>query len=167
MWPVPRARGKAAAWSRISSVGTLRSTVERPENLSRHHAAAASNGNMTNQLEAILPSSHLELIPRENQVIQTHTCGTMLEACVSYVHDAGDNAAVAELARYLLDSSIPSSPLKLPNPKGKLLELGGSVDIVKVSGSDHQPIWLGSVAKLPSQTDPPRKEQRRTPPWLC
>ena len=117
-----------------------------PEDLTNLYSAAASNENMSNHLEAILPSSHLELIPRENLVIQTHNCGTMLEACVSHVNDAGDKAAVAELARYLLDSSIqridgPSSPVAVSNPKGKLLELGGSVDSIKVSGSDHQPIF--------------------------
>ena len=82
--------------------------ITEASNLTRAYGAAASNANMTANLTSLLPSSFLDLLPKDALSIQEHGCGTMLEACVDAVAATGNDAAITELAHYLLDAGQKS-----------------------------------------------------------
>ena len=130
----------------IAAALRARGTTEA-SNLTRAYSAAASNANMAANLSSLLPIKFLELLPKDALSIQEHGCGTMLEACVDAVAETGNDAAIAELAQFLIDAahySMPQCALET-NPKGKLLELGGTVTSSSIGGPDHQLVFEAKV----------------------
>lgn len=106
---------------------------------------AVSNYNMANCLQNLFPADlGFQLPPMEEREVQEHNCGTLVEAAVFSVRD--DNLAISECAHYLLSSAgcplpqsaftadfpFPTGPDAI-NPKGRLLEMGGRVDVVMVT----------------------------------
>lgn len=136
-----------------------------PSDLTKLFSVAVSNENMATAFEEVLPPHHLKRAPSaERRAQQVHDCGTMVEACVERVASGGDMPAVSELARFLLarvQTETPAAeqhvsgtagaplpdirPVPRPaiesNPKGRLLELGGSVACERVTGVMDTPIF--------------------------
>ena len=124
--------------------------VEGKQRLADASAAAVSNRNLASKLDDLLPAALLELVPHDQRMIQEHACGSLVEACVHEVHQSGDHDAVAEMAAFLLEDVTETSTdneaaqltTKFVNdPKGKLLNLGGSVTSERTAGPCERPIF--------------------------
>ena len=139
--------------------------VDHAGELTRRFSMAVSNENMAANLDELLTPELLALVPPPAQrAVKVHDCGTMVEACVEHVHAAGDVEAISQLARYLLDTSgddamsgadggatrsgastaadaTSGSSVPHNNPKGRLLELGGSITCEQISGPSHAPLF--------------------------
>ncbi|EOD30764.1 hypothetical protein EMIHUDRAFT_232352 [Emiliania huxleyi CCMP1516] len=130
------------------------------DELTRRFCAAVSNEHMAAHLDQLLPLTLLTLLPpAEERAAQVHDCGTLLEACVERVHHSGGADAIEELARYLLatatDTDADASEgeggearaRREANPKGRLLELGGSVGPAEqVGGASHSPLFRAAAS---------------------
>lgn len=124
--------------------GELRSHgLTEVDQLSRAYAVVSSNANLAANVDALLPNSLLAQIPMERRLLQEHDCGTIVEACVDLVANAGNAAAIDELARYLVASVGTASAIaEVPtNPKSMLIELGGSLSSDLAGGSAHMPVY--------------------------
>jgi len=143
------AAANTAAWHGDKTLGAaiareLRSRgLTEVDQLTRAYSVVASNANLAGNMDALLPNSLIALIPMERRLLQVHDCGTVVEACVGSVADAGNTAAIDELARYLVAgvdsvSAITEVPT---HPKGMLLELGGSVTSELAGGTAHMPVF--------------------------
>eukprot|EP00316_Scyphosphaera_apsteinii_P016066 CAMPEP_0119315952 /NCGR_PEP_ID=MMETSP1333-20130426/37882_1 /TAXON_ID=418940 /ORGANISM="Scyphosphaera apsteinii, Strain RCC1455" /LENGTH=381 /DNA_ID=CAMNT_0007321459 /DNA_START=160 /DNA_END=1306 /DNA_ORIENTATION=- len=129
------------------------------ERLTKRFQAIVSNKNIAAHLDVLLTPPLLALVPTpQKRAVQVHDCGTMIEACVDHVHASGDTAAVAELAKFLVATAVEDANsfqgsvahVIEANPKGRLLELGGTVSGEYFGGPDHAPIFL-AVAALHGQ----------------
>ncbi len=123
--------------------------------LSLVYSAASSNEHMARHLDELLPPSLLGLVPAEQRDNSVHDCGTMVEACVKCVADAGDTAAIDQLAGFLVrhaldDAGEQGGTVPVP-PKNRLLELGGTVSSTRCGGEEHMPIFE-AVARLDDRT---------------
>ena len=116
------------------------SLTPHPSPLTEHFSAAASNENLTALLGVLLTPALLSLLPSEQQrALQVHDCGTVLEACVSRVYAAGNTAAIAALARFLVDNS--KTHAVVIDAISKLTELKGTLDADEGSGPPHARVF--------------------------
>ena len=107
----------------ISDVGTL----------TQLHSYATSNEMLSQQLPTLLPM-HARQAAGLIRPLQHHDGGTMVEAAVAAVAESGDgDEALAELARWLVERSAPES--RIMNSKGRLLNIGGTVDVRQVNAT--------------------------------
>ena len=109
--------------------------VHGKEDLTRRHSALVSNANMARRMTEILPDHLVALLPPQAAcAMQTHDCGTIVEACVHFVLKAGHGAVLTQLAEYLYsagerdavlppagDAAAPGRPET--DPKNRLLHL--------------------------------------------
>ena len=114
--------------------------VHGKEDLTRRHSAIVSNANMARRMREILPDHLVALLPSQATcALQTHDCGTTVEACVHFVLKAGHGIELTQLAEYLYsagerdavlppagDAAAPSRPET--NPKGRLVHLDRDAD---------------------------------------
>ena len=125
--------------------------------LTKVHALAVSNASLHAHLEYILPA-HAHAFQPASLGRAAHGAGTMVEAAVAVVHEEYGAAAVAELAEWLVGRAVARHlaseaeqtarpPAELPNAKGRVLELGGSVTAERTGGLDHAPTFT-AVAEL-------------------
>ena len=107
---------------------------------SRHMATvlasvALSNSFLARNVHQILP----EFLNNNLLQVSDHRVGTMVEVAVAAVHAKDDGAeAVHDLATWLVREASMNPD---PNAKGRLLNLGGTVESIQVSGTDHQPVF--------------------------
>ena len=109
--------------------------VHGKEDLTRRHSALVSNANMARRMREILPDHLVALLPSQATcALQTHDCGTTVEACVHFVLKAGHGLVLTQLAEYLYsagerdavlppagDAAAPGRPEM--DPKGRLVHL--------------------------------------------
>ena len=94
---------------------------------------------------AALAAHFKELLPGHGEVLvpETHDAGTMVEAAVEAVmRREGGAEGVAALAQWLLDHTA-EAPC---NPKGRVLELGGVLEVEAVPGlPSHAPLFTAKA----------------------
>ena len=108
---------------------------------------ATSNKNLAEKLRQILPTQSDGIADIISQHHQQHDAGTMVEAAVTAVHDAGGgDAAIRNLARWLVSQAI--SIAATHNSKGRLLGLGGKLEAVRIEGFPQHAPQFRAVATL-------------------
>jgi hypothetical protein len=134
-----------------AAVANAQRHLQRPDDvvgvgeLTTEHNLATSNDFLLSQLADILPEHGLS-----NKLVETpHLAVTMVEAAVFTVHEEDGSDAVDDLARHLVRGASAVS-VDEPNPKGALLELGGSVSSERTGGTDHEPVFR-ATAELAEQ----------------
>jgi dsRNA-specific ribonuclease len=108
---------------------------------SRLTSTILSNKFLAARVESILP---LSIYTDAAKLVSDHSVGTMVEAAVAAVKDED---AVADLVTWLIEEARNLDM----NAKGQLLEFGGTVDSIRVGGSDHAPVFK-AMARLDDQT---------------
>lgn len=85
---------------------------------------------------------------RDDERYSQRQLGSMLEAAVAEVADSSSTSrgpshheAIAELAEWLVATANQQNESSVINPKGRLLELGGTVESNRIGGSSHQPLF--------------------------
>ncbi|CAB9496495.1 expressed unknown protein [Seminavis robusta] len=99
-----------------------------------------SNEFMADRLSQILPNPvHTEWARQAN--LGQHKLGTLVEAAVAAVDD---HAAVENLVEWLIEQGQEADK-NLFNPKGTLLRMGGSIEVDRHGGTDHNPRFLATA----------------------
>lgn len=121
--------------------------IRDPGDATRLLAKALSNRFFASHANTLLPdfplgptkNGHLDGTPYSQRQL-----GSMLEATVAQVSASSSprsqsNEAISELAEWLIETANEqSSP---SNPKGAILEIGGTVDSIQRGGPPHQPVF--------------------------
>ena len=96
-----------AAWlgDKLLGCAVARVLVEKgvkgKDDLTRRQSALISNANLAKRLDDVLPEHMQRLLPPPGlRARQPHDCGTVVEACVEHVCDAGHDAALVQLAEF-------------------------------------------------------------------
>ena len=149
--------------------------VHGKEDLTRRHSAIVSNANMARRMREILPDHLVALLPSQAAcALQTHDCGTTVEACVNFVLKAGHGVELTHLAEYLYsagerDAVLPpageaAAPSRQEtNPKGRLKILDHEADWTFAQVQPEQntpPLWRATLltkGKLFTATDTSKK----------
>ena len=150
-----KALGVAVAW--VLEANGIQGSAE----LTLRQSRLVSNANLAKRLEILLPEHMGALLPspdiRERQI---HDCGTMIEACVKFVCDAGNAEALMQLAEFLFaaeehdaesltgaEARDGGGALRVleSNPKGRLLERDPKADFNFTGGPDHGLPWRATV----------------------
>jgi len=109
--------------------------------LTKRISHAVSNAFLAQHVDQILPN-FTAIIDRSSE----WELGTAVEAAVCAVHNNSNNndgtAAVADLARFLVERAAATTTLDGTNAKGALLERGGHFPTSRrVGGGDHNPVF--------------------------
>jgi len=128
---------------------------------------AVSNRFFASHVQTLLPKDIYPFYPDVGPRYSNRQLGTMVEAAVAHVHETFDETnatdtdsvsgqeAIFELGEWLVaEASASASPTDtttspvapvvlmddMSNPKGRLLELGGTVTSKRIGGTGHAPI---------------------------
>jgi len=113
--------------------------------LTKRISGAVSNRFLAQHADKILPENILKTM--NSSSLSEWEVGTAVEAAVFAVNQV-DPDAVLELANYLIHESAFMTD---PNCKGRLLELGGTIQSRRIRGGDHNPVFR-ATATLDQQT---------------
>ena len=136
-----------------------KSKNQRLKHLSKLKSLANSNDFYKKHIEIIFPD-HFEKVAMFTPYRSAHSVGTMVEAAVEGVYEqVGGKIAVAELANWLVLASEQILEDEW-NPKGILLELGGTVGIESESGPNHFPRFtaVASLSQLEKKSESSTKK---------
>ena len=140
--------------------------VRGRDDLTRRLSTLVSNANMARRIMEILPEHLTILLPSQTVCArQVHDCGTVVEACVHFVREAGHGAELTRLAEYLYSAgerdavprpaddaarTVREAPRQPESdPKGRVLQLDRhahwTYDEVPVPEQNVPPIWSATL----------------------
>ena len=162
-------------------------SVRGRDDLTRRLSTLVSNANMARRIMEILPEHLTVLLPSQTVCArQIHDCGTVVEACVHFVREAGHGAELTRLAEYLYSAgerdaiprpaddaarTVRDAPRQPESdPRGRVLQLDRNArwtyEEVPMPEQNVPPIWsatLHTKVTRRANSSPPQPSKRRRP----